>query len=203
MTTADGVVTFTGWRGGGGNAVEIRHAGAFVTAYLHLSRFASGIRPGVRVVQGQVIGYVGTTGLSTGPHLDYRVTQNGRYRNPLGVGRDPAPPLPKAELPRFAGWAEPVLPLLGRPGRYPGKRVVAQPLARGGRPRSSARWSRCSLPARADLAGGTLDSLAAVLFPPRLDHGQRGAAPGRPRAPVPGGAPPGRIRHTSPGEPRR
>ena len=119
MTTADGVVTFTGWRGGGGNTVEIRHAGAFLTAYLHLSRFASGIRPGARVAQGQVVGYVGTTGMSTGPHLDYRVTQNGRYRNPLGVGRDPAPPLPKAELPRFAGWAGRVLPLLGQSGTVP------------------------------------------------------------------------------------
>ena len=119
MTTADGVVTFTGWRGGGGNAVEIRHAGGFVTAYLHLSRFASGIRPGVHVVQGQVIGFVGTTGLSTGPHLDYRITQNGRHLNPLGVGKEPAPPLPKKELPRFAGWAEHVLPLLARPGALP------------------------------------------------------------------------------------
>lgn len=125
MTTADGVVTFTGWRGGGGNTVEIRHAGAYVTAYLHLSRFASGIRPGVRVSQGQVVGYVGTTGMSTGPHLDYRVTQNGRYRNPLGVGRDPAPPLPKAELPRFTGWAGQVLPLLGQPGTVPPTSVSA------------------------------------------------------------------------------
>jgi murein DD-endopeptidase MepM/ murein hydrolase activator NlpD len=119
MATADGVVTFVGWRGGGGNAVEIRHAGGFLTAYLHLSRFASGIRSGVRVTQGQVIGFVGTTGMSTGPHLDYRITQNGRHLNPLGVGKEPAPPLPKGELPRFAGWAGQVLPLLDRPGTLP------------------------------------------------------------------------------------
>ena len=125
MTTADGVVTFAGWKEGGGRTVEIRHAGAYLTAYLHLSRFASGIRPGVRVSQGQVVGYVGTTGLSTGPHLDYRVTQNGRYLNPLGVGRDPAPPLPKAELPRFTGWAGLVLPLLGQPGTVPPASVGA------------------------------------------------------------------------------
>jgi murein DD-endopeptidase MepM/ murein hydrolase activator NlpD len=125
MTTADGVVTFAGWKGGGGRTVEIRHAGAYLTAYLHLSRFASGIRPGVRVSQGQVVGYVGTTGLSTGPHLDYRVTQNGQYRNPLGVGRDPAPPLPKAELPRFTGWAGVVLPLLTQPGTVPPASVGA------------------------------------------------------------------------------
>ena len=119
MATADGVVTFTGWRGGAGRAVEIRHAGGFVTAYLHLSRFASGIRPGVRVSQGQVVGFVGSTGMSTGPHLDYRITQNGRHLNPLTIGREPAPPLPEAELPRFAAWAQRVLPLLGRAGTIP------------------------------------------------------------------------------------
>jgi len=125
MATADGVVTFAGWRGGGGRTVEIRHAGAYLTTYLHLSRFASGIGPGVRVSQGQVVGYVGTTGMSTGPHLDYRVTQNGRYRNPLGVGRDPAPPLPKTELPRFTGWAGRALPLLSQPGMVPPTSVGA------------------------------------------------------------------------------
>jgi murein DD-endopeptidase MepM/ murein hydrolase activator NlpD len=124
MATADGVIAFTGWRGGGGNAVEIRHPGGFVTAYLHLSRFASGIRPGVRVAQGQVIGFVGTTGMSTGPHLDYRVTQNGQHLNPLRVGKEPAPPLPKSELPRFAGWAGQVLPLLGSAGPLPAERAA-------------------------------------------------------------------------------
>jgi murein DD-endopeptidase MepM/ murein hydrolase activator NlpD len=123
MATADGVVTFTGWRGGGGNAVEIRHAGGFVTAYLHLSRFATGIHPGVRVAQGQVIGFVGTTGMSTGPHLDYRITQNGSHLNPLRVGKEPAPPLPKNELPRFAGWAGQVLPLLGSAGPLSAERA--------------------------------------------------------------------------------
>ena len=123
MATADGVVTFTGWRGGGGNAVEIRHAGGFVTAYLHLSRFATGIHPGARVAQGQVIGFVGTTGMSTGPHLDYRITQNGSHLNPLRVGKEPAPPLPKNELPRFAGWAGQVLPLLGSAGPLSAERA--------------------------------------------------------------------------------
>jgi murein DD-endopeptidase MepM/ murein hydrolase activator NlpD len=124
MATADGVVTFTGWRGGGGNAVEISHSGGFQTAYLHLSRFASGIRPGVRVAQGQVIGFVGTTGMSTGPHVDYRVSQNGRHLNPLGVGKEPAPPLPRSELPRFASWAGQVLPLLGSAGPLPAERAA-------------------------------------------------------------------------------
>ncbi len=116
MATADGVVASAGRNGGAGNAVEIRHAGGFATTYMHLSRFAAGVRPGARVEQGQVIGYVGSTGLSTGPHLDYRVTQNGRHLNPLGVGRDPAPPLPREELPSFAAWAGRVLPLLATPG---------------------------------------------------------------------------------------
>jgi len=125
MVTADGVVSFRGWHGGGGNAVEVRHAGGYVTTYMHLSRFAAGIREGARVEQGQVIGYVGATGLATGPHLDYRVTQNGRHMNPAGIGRDPAPPLPKGEQPAFVRWAGAVLPLLERPGPLPEGRVAA------------------------------------------------------------------------------
>jgi murein DD-endopeptidase MepM/ murein hydrolase activator NlpD len=123
MTTAEGVVTFTGSRAGAGNEVEISHAGGFVTAYLHLSRFASGVRPGVRVGQGQVIGFVGNTGMSTGPHLDYRITKNGHHINPLTVGKTPAPPLPKGELPRFVRWAGDVLPLLAAPGPVPAQQV--------------------------------------------------------------------------------
>ena len=99
--TADGVVRFVGWKGGGGKTVEIRHAGGFTTAYLHLSRFASGLTVGRRVSQGEVIGYVGSTGLATGPHLDYRVTQNGRYLNPARIGSDPAPPLAGKALEAF------------------------------------------------------------------------------------------------------
>ncbi|MBZ5589884.1 MAG: peptidoglycan DD-metalloendopeptidase family protein [Acidobacteriia bacterium] len=125
MATADGVVSSAGWNGGGGNAVEVRHAGGYVTSYMHLSRFAAAIRPGARVEQGQVIGYVGATGLATGPHVDYRVTQNGRHLNPLGVGRDPAPPMPAGQLPSFTAWAGQVLPLLGTAGPLPAERVAA------------------------------------------------------------------------------
>ena len=116
MVTGDGTVSFVGWRGGGGNTVEVRHGGGYVTAYLHLSRFAKGIRPGARVEQGQVIAYVGSTGLSTGPHLDYRVTRGGRYVNPVTVGGEPAPPLPPAQLQPFTAWSARVLPLLAAPG---------------------------------------------------------------------------------------
>ncbi len=99
--TADGVVTFAGWKGGGGKTVEVSHAGGFTTAYLHLSRFAPGLAVGRRVTQGEVIGYVGSTGLATGPHLDYRVTQNGRHLNPARIGGDPGPPLSGKALEAF------------------------------------------------------------------------------------------------------
>src|SRR5262245_54858213 len=83
MTTADGVVVSAGYHGGEGNCVRIRHGSRLETSYLHLSRFAKGIRPGKQVLQGEVIGYVGMTGLATGPHLDYRVSDNGQWLNPL------------------------------------------------------------------------------------------------------------------------
>jgi len=80
-TVADGTVIFVGWRGGYGRCVRIKHPGGYITSYGHLSRFARGIKKGKKVVQGQVIGYVGATGLATGPHLDFRITKNGRYLN--------------------------------------------------------------------------------------------------------------------------
>ena len=83
MTTADGVVVENRYKGGEGNFVRIRHTSRIDTYYLHLSRFAKGIRPGKRVMQGEVIGYVGATGLATGPHLDYRVNDGGTWLDPL------------------------------------------------------------------------------------------------------------------------
>jgi murein DD-endopeptidase MepM/ murein hydrolase activator NlpD len=117
--TANGTVIFRGWKGGGGNTIEVRHANGYVTGYLHLSRFATGVGVGARVTQGEVIGYVGMTGLATGPHLDYRITHDGAHVNPLTVGREPAPPLPARELSRFAAWTARVLPLLDHPGALP------------------------------------------------------------------------------------
>lgn len=113
--TADGVVRFLGWKGGGGKTVEVSHAGGFTTAYLHLSRFAPGLSVGRRVRQGEVIGYVGSTGLATGPHLDYRVTQNGRYLNPARIGSDPAPPLTGKALEAFRGVKEELEAALAHP----------------------------------------------------------------------------------------
>jgi len=110
--TADGTVTFTGRKGGGGNMVTVRHANGYETNYLHLSRFGSGIRRGVRVGQGQVIGYVGSTGLSTGPHLDYRVTLNGKWVNPLAISSPPVKPLSEERLQRYLAHALAVLSLI-------------------------------------------------------------------------------------------
>jgi murein DD-endopeptidase MepM/ murein hydrolase activator NlpD len=93
--TADGIVTRAGRDGGYGNLVELRHANGIRTRYGHLSRFARGLRIGQRITQGQTIGYVGATGLATGPHLHYEFLVGGRATNPLrtsaGVGK-PVPP---------------------------------------------------------------------------------------------------------------
>jgi len=80
---ADGKVTFSKYRGGGGKTLKIRHNSKYKTAYKHLSRFGKGIRPGVRVRQGQVVAYVGNTGLSTGPHLHYEFFIHNRFVDPL------------------------------------------------------------------------------------------------------------------------
>ena len=81
MASGDGVVKKASWCGGGGNCVVIKHNSTYQTIYAHMSKFASGIRSGVRVKQGQVIGYVGSTGKSTGPHLHYEVVVNGKKIN--------------------------------------------------------------------------------------------------------------------------
>ena len=81
MASGDGVVTRAQWCGGGGNCVKIKHNSVYQTVYAHLSKFGRGIRKGVRVKQGQIIGYVGSTGLSTGPHLHYEVIENGKKIN--------------------------------------------------------------------------------------------------------------------------
>ena len=81
MASGDGVVQKAGWCGGGGNCVKIKHNTTYQTVYAHMSKFARGIKSGIRVKQGQVIGYVGSTGKSTGPHLHYEVIVNGKKVN--------------------------------------------------------------------------------------------------------------------------
>lgn len=98
---ADGVVIFKGWGGGGGNTLKIKHAGNLVTGYLHLSGYAKGIKQGSRVKQGDLIGYVGSTGTSTGPHLDYRIWKNGVNIDPLKVPQEPAEPIAKQNVEAF------------------------------------------------------------------------------------------------------
>lgn len=101
MSIGDGVVTSRKYEGAGGNTVRIRHNSVYSTAYLHLSRFASGITPGKRVRQGDIIGYVGATGRCTGPHLDFRVWKNGTPINPLKMQSPPAEPLDKDNMTAF------------------------------------------------------------------------------------------------------
>ena len=100
-SVADGTVIFAGWGGGGGNTIKIKHAGNLQTGYLHLKGFAKGIKVGSKVSQGELIGYVGSTGTSTGPHLDYRIWKNGTPIDPLKVPQEPAEPISEAHKARF------------------------------------------------------------------------------------------------------
>lgn len=104
--TANGTVRFAGWDGGGGKTVKVRHPNGYLTAYLHLSRFGPGVRSGRRVSQGDIIGYVGSTGLATASHLDYRVQRNGRWIDPLSLRSIPADPVPTDKLPEFLAWRD-------------------------------------------------------------------------------------------------
>jgi murein DD-endopeptidase MepM/ murein hydrolase activator NlpD len=98
---ADGVVVLAGWNAGNGIQVHLRHHAGYETIYNHLSRLGPGVRKGRRVDQRDVIGYVGSTGLSTGPHLDYRVKKSGRFVNPLSEKFVPGQPLAGAEHRRY------------------------------------------------------------------------------------------------------
>ena len=94
QTVGDGMVTQVGYqKGGGGNFVKVKHNSVYSTTYMHLSGFGKGIRAGVYVKQGDVIGYVGSSGLSTGPHLDFRFYKNGSAVNPLKVEAPPVEPI--------------------------------------------------------------------------------------------------------------
>ncbi len=97
----DATVSFAARRGGAGNMITLRHNSVYKTNYMHLSRFAKGIRPGAKVKQGDLIGYVGNTGMSTGPHLHFEMYQNGRYVDPLNVKFPSAEPLPAGLLAEF------------------------------------------------------------------------------------------------------
>src|SRR5437764_4406681 len=117
MTTADGVVAAATYNHGEGNFIRIRHSSRIETSYLHLSRFAKGIKPGRKVTQGEVIGYVGMTGLATGPHLDYRVSDNGTWLDPLKLKSITPDPLRAASLTAFRNSVAGFAPKLAEPAQ--------------------------------------------------------------------------------------
>jgi murein DD-endopeptidase MepM/ murein hydrolase activator NlpD len=104
--TGDGVVEFVGAQGGYGKMIILRHQGSYTTVYGHLSGFASGLKKGARVAQGDVIGYVGMTGLATGPHLHYEFRVNGSFQNPLTIALPSAPPLTPGQMAQFRTVAQ-------------------------------------------------------------------------------------------------
>jgi murein DD-endopeptidase MepM/ murein hydrolase activator NlpD len=123
LAAADGHVISAGSRGGYGNAVEVRHGGGITTLYAHLSGYASGIRAGARVRQGEPIGYVGSTGYATGPHLHYEFKVSGIHQDPLRVALPKAEPVParlKSQFLRIANEARATIDLVstGSPARF-------------------------------------------------------------------------------------
>ncbi|WP_145930872.1 M23 family metallopeptidase [Acidihalobacter prosperus] len=108
----DGKAVFVGWKGGYGRVVILRHGHSYSTVYGHLSRFARGIKPGTRVRQGEVIAYVGRSGLATGPHLHYEFRVNGVHRNPLTVTLPAATPLPTRYKAAFERRSTPLLAMM-------------------------------------------------------------------------------------------
>lgn len=126
MSTADGVVVEARYKPGEGNFIRVRHSSKYDTCYLHLSRFAKGLKRGTKVAQGQVIGYVGKTGLATGPHLDYRVSENGKWLNPLKLKSITPDPLRGASLTQFRANVARLLPRLARPEEDVAEKGVQQ-----------------------------------------------------------------------------
>ena len=118
VAVSPGTVTMAAWTRGGGRTVKIRHASGYETAYLHLSSFGPGVRAGIHVSQGQLIGRVGATGLATGPHLHYELKKNGAHVNPAVEHRKlpPGEPVPAAQMEAFTTVRDQALALLGTGG---------------------------------------------------------------------------------------
>jgi murein DD-endopeptidase MepM/ murein hydrolase activator NlpD len=106
--TADGHATFVGRKGGYGNVVVVRHPNGYETLYAHLSGFNQGLRRGKRLVQGEIVGFVGSTGLATGPHLHYEFHVNGVHQNPMRLAMPPGPPITAQSRPAFDEIAQPL-----------------------------------------------------------------------------------------------
>ncbi|MEG0601443.1 MAG: M23 family metallopeptidase [Mucinivorans sp.] len=115
LAVADGTVTAKGWdRGGGGNRLWVRHGQGLESAYLHLRGFASGVSVGSRVRQGQVIGYVGSTGASTGAHLDFRIRQKGKYIDPAKTPSTPTDPIKESNKTAFKQMKNDVIEVMSQ-----------------------------------------------------------------------------------------
>lgn len=115
MSTADGVIVEASFRAGEGNYVRIRHSSRTESWYLHLSKFAKGMKKGTKVTQGDVIAYVGKSGLASGPHLDYRVREGGKWIDPLKLKSITPDPLRGAVLAQFRASVKRVKPMLASP----------------------------------------------------------------------------------------
>ena len=107
--TGDGKVMHRGKKGGYGNTIILRHGNTYTTLYAHMSKYARKTSVGSRVKQGQIIGYIGSTGLATGPHLHYEFRVNGVHRNPLKVKLPSANPLPDSEMDRYQASIQPMI----------------------------------------------------------------------------------------------
>ncbi|MCK4546321.1 MAG: peptidoglycan DD-metalloendopeptidase family protein [Candidatus Eisenbacteria sp.] len=122
--TGDGTIAFAGRKGDNGNMIQIRHNETYKTYYLHLSRFAKGISKGKHVKQGDVIAYVGSTGCSTGPHLDYRIKKHGKFINPRKVDLPAADPVADAYRPQFETLRDHWAGRLARLGSEPTEEIA-------------------------------------------------------------------------------
>jgi murein DD-endopeptidase MepM/ murein hydrolase activator NlpD len=134
LAAADGQVARAGWSGGYGNMVELRHRNGITTRYAHLKRFGSLVRPGATVLQGQVIGFVGSTGLSTAPHLHYEFRVNGVSRDPMSMKSEGGEPVPSPyraaylqERDRLQAMLEARAPVTSQPGQV--ATAAASPIA--------------------------------------------------------------------------
>jgi murein DD-endopeptidase MepM/ murein hydrolase activator NlpD len=133
-TVADGSIVTASYNKYNGKYVKIRHPGGWITMYNHMNAFKRGIRRGKKIRQGQVIGYVGTTGLSTGPHLDFRMYKNGRAVNPLKVKSPPAEPVSARNRAAFNTAVTQLAANLSPPGLAGAARIAAGPPAISGTP---------------------------------------------------------------------
>lgn len=114
MAVGDGVVTKANYSGGAGHFVKIRHNGTYTTGYMHLSKYGKDIKPGKRVLQGDVIGYVGSTGISTGPHLDYRIWKNGKLVDALSLEMPSSEPIKEEHKEKYQEYMEVMLDSLNQ-----------------------------------------------------------------------------------------